>query len=108
MDICNSFVKAPKIISVILNTNCKIIIDKTMKIMNQNGRNTILNLRGLIYIENFHFVCRVVSMDERICHNDGKAMGCISTIDETLQSVSNDDLWNRGSKVLIAAIYDQT
>ena len=37
MDICNSFVKAPKIISVILNTNCKITIDKTMKIMNQNG-----------------------------------------------------------------------
>ena len=40
IDICNSFVKALEIISAILNTNFKITIDKTMKIMNQNGRNT--------------------------------------------------------------------
>ena len=54
MDLSNSSVKAPKITSVILNTNCKMTIDKTMKIMNQNGRNTISNLRGLVYFENFH------------------------------------------------------
>ena len=108
MDICNSFLKAPKIISVILNTNFKMTIDKTVKIMNQNGGNTILNLRGLVYFENFHFVCGVVSMDERIWYNDGKTMGHISTIDGTLQSVSNDNLWHRGSKVLVVAIYAQT
>ena len=84
MDLHNSFVKAPKIISVIFNTSCKITIDKTIKIMNQHGRNTILNLRWLVYFENFHFVCRVVSIDERIWYNDGKAMGRISTIDGTL------------------------
>ena len=69
---------------------------------------TLVNLRGLVYFENFHFICRVVSMDESIWYNDGKAMGHISTIDGILQSVSNNDLWNRGSKVLAAAIYAQT
>ena len=84
MDPHTTFVKAPKIISVILDASCKITIDKTIKIMNQNGRNTILHLKGLAYYGDFHFVCRVITMDERIWYNDGKSMGHISTVDGTL------------------------
>ena len=47
-------VKAPNIITFIINLIKKIGIDKTIKIMNKNGRNTILNLRSLIYFVNFH------------------------------------------------------
>ena len=75
MDPHTTFVKAPKIISVILDASCKITIDKTIKIMNQNRRNTISHLRGLAYYVDFHFVCRVVTMDERIWYNDGKING---------------------------------
>ena len=32
-------------------------------------------------------------------------MGHILTMDGTLQSVSNDDFWNRGPKTLAAATY---
>ena len=84
MDPQTTFVKAPKKISVILDARCKITIDKTIKIMNQNGRNTILYLRELVYYGGFHFVGRVVTMDERIWYIDVKSMACISTVDGTL------------------------
>ena len=84
MDPQTTFVKAPEIISVILDARCKITIDKTIKTMNPNGRNTILYLRGLVYYGGFHFVCRVITMNERIWYNDGKSMGHISTVDGTL------------------------
>ena len=84
MDPHTTFVQAPKIISVILDARCKIIVDKTIKIMNQNGRSTILYLRGLVYYGDFHFVCRVITTGERIWYNDGKSMGHTSTVDGTL------------------------
>ena len=108
MDPYASFVKAPNIISVILDSRCKITIDKTIKIMNQNGRNTILYLKGLIYFGNFHFVARVITSDKRIWYNDGRSMGRVSTLDGTLRSESNENLWERGSNILAAAIYAQT
>ena len=42
MDPHTTFVKVPKIISVILDARWKITINKTIRIMNQNGRNTII------------------------------------------------------------------
>ena len=81
MDLQTPFVKAPKIISLILDARCKINIDNKIKIMNQNGRNTILDLRELIYFGNFYFVSTVITTDERIWYNDGKFMGHMSTFD---------------------------
>ena len=75
--------------------------------MNQNGRNMVLNLRGLLYFEDFHFVSWTVDIDGVIWYNDGRSMGFVSTIDGTLQSMSNDDLWNKGSNVLVAVLYAQ-
>ena len=56
MDKYTSFVNAPEFIPVIVDSGCKIYVDKIIIIMNQNGRNTILKLRGLVYFEDFHFV----------------------------------------------------
>ena len=75
--------------------------------MNRNGRNTILNLRGLIYFENFHFVSWVIDTDGEIWYNDGRSMGCISVIDGTLISLSNDQIWKRETKILVGVIYAQ-
>ena len=66
-----------------------------------------LNLCGLIYYKNFHFTCRVVDLDGKIWYNDGKSMGRSSTIDGTLQSITEDSIWSRGEQSLVAAIYAQ-
>lgn len=107
MDVSAGFVKAPKIISVLINPRHNINIDKTVKIMNRNKRNTILQLRGLMYFEDFHFVSRIVDVQGKLWYNDGKAMGRISTIDGTLRSTSNDAILKRGTKILVAVIYAQ-
>ena len=76
--------------------------------MNKTGRNTILNLQGLIYYADFHFVSRVIDVQGRLWCNDGRMMGHMSTIDGTLRAASNDDILLRGNKMLVAAIYAQT
>lgn len=75
--------------------------------MNQNGGNTTLDLRGLVYFGNFHFASTVITTDEKIWYNDSKFISHISTFDRTLQYAPDDDLWNRGPMVLAAAKYAQ-
>jgi hypothetical protein len=82
-------------------------VDKYVRIKSQNGKNTVLNLRGLIYYKNFHFTCRVVDLDGKIWYNDGKSMGRSSTIDGTLQSITEDSIWSQGEQSLVAAMYAQ-
>ena len=65
------FVKAPKLISVFIDAQQRININKNVKLMNKTGRNTILNLRGLIYYADFHFVSRVINVQGRLWYNDG-------------------------------------
>ena len=88
------FVKAPIIISVLVDPGHRVSVDKYVRIKSQNGKNTVLNLCGLIYYKNFHFTCRVVDLDGKIWYNDGKSMGRSSTIDGTLQSITEDSIWS--------------
>ena len=105
MDRYATFVNAPKFILGIINLRCKIYVEKIIMIMNQNRRYTILIWRGLVYFEDFHFVFRVIDSKGKIWYNDGKSMAHISVIDGTLKSIYNNDLWNRGMKVLVVVIY---
>lgn len=102
------FEKAPRIVSVLINPAYRLKVDRSVKIMNHSGRNTIVHLRGLIYFEDFHFVCRVVDAQGRIWYNDGKAMGRISTMDGTLRNTTNENILKRGTKTLVAVLYAQT
>ena len=102
------FVKVPKLISIFIDAQQRINIDKNAKLMNKTSRNTILNLWGLIYYADFHFVLWVIDVQGRLWYSDGWTMGCISTINGTLWATSNDDILSRGNKMLVAAIYAQT
>ena len=102
------FVKAPKLISIFIDAQQRININKNAKLMNKTSRNTILNLWGLIYYADFHFVLWVINVQGRLWYNDGWMMGHMLTIHGTLWATSNDDILLRGNKMLVAAIYAQT
>lgn len=108
MNRCHMFVSAPKLLSVILDTNHKIKIDKVVKVMNKNGRNTVLNLTGLVYYDENHFVSRVIDKKHKVWYNDGLTMGRLSSMDGALSNFSNENIWCRDTKVLVAVIYAQT
>lgn len=107
MDVYRQHVNAPLIVSVIVDPNVKIRIDKTIRILNQNGRHTLLKVCGLIYFEDYHFVARIIDADGNIWYNDGKSNGRLSSNDGTLQSISNNNILQRGTQKLIATVYAQ-
>ena len=108
MDMYKHHIQTPVLVSVLVNPNGKIWVDKTTQIQNQNGRNTILKWCGLIYFEDYHFVTHIIDADGQIWYNDGKSMGHISSINGTLQSITDDNIWRQGMQKLIATVYAQT
>lgn len=106
MDTDLHFVKAPKIIAFNVDPLKPFILDKDIRISDDSSRNTVLTLRGLIYLGNFHFVSRIVTLDGNVWYHDGIETGNTSVFDGTIRQVPRD-LWKCRGKLLTTIIYAQ-
>ena len=53
------------------------------------------------------YMCILQWSDGKIWYNDGRSMSCISVIDGTLISLSDDEMSKREAEILVGVIYAQ-
>jgi hypothetical protein len=59
----------PELLMFSLNVT-GIAISKSIRIKDANNKDTVLPLKGIVYLGNFHFTCRIIS-DKNVWFHDG-------------------------------------
>lgn len=72
-----------------------------------NGGSATLHLKGIIYYEENHFTCRIISADGQMWYHDGLVNQGACIEDGKLEGTSGDELKKCQGRDLIMAIYVQ-
>jgi hypothetical protein len=67
--IIRNFTVTPELLMFSLNVT-GIAISKSIRIKDANNKDTVLPLKGIVYLGNFHFTCRIIS-DKNVWFHDG-------------------------------------
>ena len=72
-----------------------------------NEQNTILQLKGIIYQGNFHFILHIIINDGKIWLHDGMATGGNAMMEGDMRNMTGSYLTQCKGKVVALAIYTQ-
>jgi hypothetical protein len=98
-----SFKTSPSMLVFEIDTR-NIKVSKTLK-FEQEGRMVVLDIRGLIYHEDFHFISHIIGIDGIAWYHDGMTTGSNCKNDGDFDKFSSNDLLNFRGKKLILVVY---
>jgi hypothetical protein len=82
-------------------------ISKTIKFVQGNER-VVLDLRGLIYFGEFHFVSHIIGLYGNVWYHDGMTTGSTCKNEGDIGNFSSKKLWTCGGKELVLVVYART
>jgi hypothetical protein len=97
---------APSLLVFRINSR-NIKISKTIKSVQGNKR-VVLDLRGLIYFGEFHFVSRIIGLDGNVWYHDGMTTGSTCKNEGDTGNFSSKKLRTYEGKKLILVVYART
>jgi hypothetical protein len=84
----------------------KIKLSRNIKFV-ENGKTTVLALRGMIYHGGYHFTSRIVSSDGNVWFHDGMTTAHTTALDGSIDDLGSQELLICTGKKLVLAIYAQ-
>jgi hypothetical protein len=98
------FHKSPPLLILAMNNNAKLEISKKMDIQISK---VIANykLKGIVYLGNFHFTCRLITSNDRVWFHDGRITARRCCEEGHFSNFSNTDLLTCDEKNAMLAVY---
>ena len=83
----------------------KVAISKSVRILSSNGPSTMVPVRGIIYLGEFHFTARVITPGKKVWYHDGQTTGNQVKLEGNLDEFSEKGLYKSNNRIAVAVIY---
>ena len=70
-----------------------------------NGPSTMVPIRGIIYLERFHFTARLITPGKKVWYHDGQKTGDHMEYEGSLNEFSEKKLYKCKDRVAVAVVY---
>jgi hypothetical protein len=100
------FFDVPPLLILAINNNTKIDISKKMTLPISTKR-TDYELKGIIYLGDFHFTCLLITSDYNVWFHDGRITGRNCYKKRHLDNFNNSELLTHNGKNAILLLYTQ-